>query len=101
MSPQWILVISPLIGQTANCVAHVLSVRVAHHGLLKSLVIGFTSGLLCDALVTLWACRLGSLGAVDCIGQLLLTVSTTGALGYGYFHFINLGETARRVTDPA
>jgi hypothetical protein len=28
---------------------------------------------------------------------ILANIITYGALGYGYFHFVNLGETARRI----
>ena len=34
---------------------------------------------------------------MECFAQLSLSTVTYIALGYCYFHFINLGETARRV----
>jgi len=34
---------------------------------------------------------------MECFAQLSLSTVTYVALGYCYFHFINLGETARRV----
>lgn len=37
------------------------------------------------------------LGFLDVVGTLAFNLGVTAALGYGYFHLNNLGETARRV----
>lgn len=65
-------------------------------GLLRSEVVGFAAGL--AGLVCVHAgVRLAAGSAAEVAGPLAANLVTYGALGYCYFHFGNLGETARRV----
>ncbi len=76
--------LSPAAGLAVNCAAQVLACRLGC-GLLRSIYLGFAAGGA--------ACALISGHGAD----LLAALVTYAALGYCYFHFLNLGETARRV----
>jgi hypothetical protein len=97
MNAQWMMALAPLAGLAANCAVQLTSFRLLRVKLLKSIVIGFGAGLAVDAALVCWACALASARPSDWVGQIAVTLLTVAALGYGYFHFINLGETARRV----
>ncbi|OGR69977.1 MAG: hypothetical protein A2089_11530 [Elusimicrobia bacterium GWD2_63_28] len=75
---------SPLVGLAFNCLVQVLACR-RDRRLLRSVYRGFAGGAAACAL----ACGFGE--------ELPPALVTYAALGYCYFHFINLGETARRV----
>lgn len=66
-------------------------------GLLKSLVYGFFLGfgtvITIEGFYFITVCHQIS----EIIVNLFLNVTSFGALSYCYFHFINLGETARRI----
>jgi hypothetical protein len=94
----WLLACAPVIGLAANVGVQIASYRLAgRRGLLTSVVAGFAAGLVATAVVVIATCVVGEEGAGVTAAQLVLNLATAGALGYGYFHFINLGETARRV----
>lgn len=76
--------LAPVIGLGVNFAAQAIYCRRSGR-LLKSVYRGFAAGAAACAL----ACGLNS--------GLLPALVTYGALGYCYFHFINLGETARRI----
>ena len=91
-------IFSPVIGLLLNAVIQVLGCRYINAiGLLPSVFIGFFCGILC--VLTIEAALFGAanLSMADACGQLLVNTITYAALGYCYFHFINLGETARRI----
>jgi len=82
----------PLAGLGVNVLCQIVCFRlVPLLGLLKSTVIGFAVGMVAavaaDAIV----------GAGFVAAGLLTNIIIYAALGYGYFHFVNLGETARRI----
>lgn len=92
----WLLALAPVAGLAANVAVQVAAFRLLPgRQLLRSVVVGFAAGLL----VTAAAVAVGDPDRPlpDTIAGGLLAVLTTAALGYGYFHFVNLGETARRV----
>ncbi|MBI4349905.1 MAG: hypothetical protein HY550_00555 [Elusimicrobia bacterium] len=76
--------LAPVLALCVNCAAQVLLFRRAG-ALLRSVYLGFFSGLAACALLCGFSAELPP-GLI-----------TYGALGYCYFHFINLGETARRI----
>lgn len=76
--------VSPIAALAVNCAAQVLICRCAG-GLLRSVYLGFAAGLAACAPL----CGFSS--------ELFPAVVAYGALGYCYFHFLNLGETARRI----
>lgn len=76
--------VSPVLALGVNCAAQVIICR-STGGLLRSVYLGFAAGVAACALLC---------GFTEALPPALVT---TGALGYCYFHFINLGETARRI----
>jgi len=62
-------------------------------GLLKSLFSGFAVGLLSLLFVQLFTAFLN----IAFLPNLIVNIVIYSSLGYCYFHFINLGETARRI----
>ncbi len=89
---------APILGLFVNTLVQILAYRLIESvGLLKSVVLGFVIGF-----ATVMACGLAWYQAaapdiMTLMGQSTLNLLTYVALGYGYFHFINLGETARRI----
>ncbi len=89
---------APILGLFVNTLVQILACRLIKSvGLLKSVVLGFVIGF-----ATVMACGIASYqtampDVMELIGQSALNLLTYVALGYGYFHFINLGETARRI----
>lgn len=81
----------PVIGLLVNTVTQVIIARYFKRlGMLKSIVAGFIAGFLVLIIMQVLATGLS-------IGFLALNSLIYAALGYCYFHFINLGETARRI----
>lgn len=76
--------LSPVIGLAFNCAIQVLACR-RDKRLLRSVYRGFLGG----AAACVLACGFSA--------DLLPSLVAYAALGYCYFHFINLGETARRI----
>ncbi len=84
--------LTPIIGLIVNLLFQIISVRfISKIGLLKSILLGFVMGILSVYILTLLT------PIKDVIEMLITNLIIYAALGYGYFHFINLGETARRV----
>lgn len=97
MSPAYVIALAPLAALAANVAAQIAAFRLHRRGgLLRSELIGFAAGGAVLALVHASAAGPplppGEAGALFAANLLCY-----GALGYGYFHFGNLGETARRV----
>lgn len=99
MPPDYCQFFIPIIGLSLNVIVQVLTCRylpAAIFGVLKSVFLGFFSGLAFIVLlefkcVTFWA-------PGNNFPPIFITVFFTySSLGYCYFHFINLGETARRI----
>ncbi len=88
----------PILGLLVNTLVQILACRLIKSlGLLKSVVAGFVIGF-----ATVMACGIAWYqtampDAMELMGQSALNLLTYVALGYCYFHFINLGETARRI----
>ena len=91
-------IFSPIFGLILNVLSQLLICRYATRlGLLKSIFIGFFLGLAAViAIEVFYLLNTGHFWAEFC-AQLSLSAISYAALGYCYFHFINLGETARRV----
>ncbi len=97
MEEEWIRLFSPVIGLTANVIIQVVSFRFRiTSSMLKSIILGFGVGFLTVFVCDFFPLRdSGSLW--QAIGVSMTDLLAYMALGYCYFHFINLGETARRV----
>ncbi len=99
MYPVPIEVVTPILGLIVNVFVQTLTFRcVKRIGLLKSVFIGFGAGLLGILLIEMrvWYEFL-SLTKIDILFVLVVNIITYSLLGYCYFHFVNLGETARRI----
>jgi hypothetical protein len=91
-------ILSPLFGLLTNVIVQLSRCRYAKKGgLLGSVFEGFVSGYAVMLAIEGAYCLSAKPDLVECVGQITLSTITYVALGYGYFHFINLGETARRV----
>lgn len=89
--------LSPVIGLALNALIQVSCFRlIPSLGLLRSVYLGFASGLLSVAFFGLYI-FLASIELSAASGSLVTNLIIYSSLGYCYFHFINLGETARRI----
>jgi hypothetical protein len=89
--------LSPVFGLAVNVPVHVLWFRMfPGKGLLKSLGIGFAAGLL-TVIASEAVLSDAPHGTADFIGIMAADVIAYMSLGYCYFNFVTLGETARRI----
>lgn len=91
-------ILSPFLCLAINAAIQVMVFRyLPKAGLLKSIYYGFSLGLFllfCLASAGFLNSRLSASG---CIWALLNSLIAYACLAYCYFHFVNLGETARRI----
>ena len=66
-------------------------------GLLNSLFLGFISGVLLLSILELRISLTGLIPAKETIALFIAHLITYVSMGYCYFHFVNLSETARRI----
>jgi hypothetical protein len=86
----YVYVIIPLIYFVLNAVIQILIARnIRKLGLLKSVIAAFSIGF---ALLVITEVIV-SCSSLSALANMIIYI----ALGYCYFHFINLGETARRI----
>ncbi len=90
-----LLAFVPVFSLAFNVLSHLLLSRTGIMGGLKALVAAFAAGGVFALFLSLFLCSFT--GSDDYIGEALLALISYAALGYGYFHFFNLGETGRRV----
>lgn len=91
-------VCSPIISLGVNVICQVCSCRyIIGFGLLKSIFVGFVLGMCSLVSIELYCLSQSSLPLSRHGYSMIVSIITYVALGYGYFHFINLGETARRI----
>ncbi len=95
----YLLALSPVLGLAVNTVALTVLYRVRpSRGLLRTEYFCFGIGLLTVAAINLGAFfREHPVNIPDDFSYALLTSISYAALGYCHFHFVNLGETARRI----
>jgi len=94
----WLLALAPILGLAANVVVQVAACRTTRpFRLLRSVAIGFTASLVSAGALAISLALSLELSTPEIAAQLLLALLTTAMLGYCYFHFLNLGQTARRV----
>jgi len=88
----------PVLGLAVNVMAQILSVRlIPGLGLLKSVFAGFAAGGLGVLSAELYLSDWPSIHGAEVLPMIIANMIIYGALGYCYFHFINLGITARRI----
>jgi hypothetical protein len=89
-------VFAPVMGLLINVFTQVIIFRhTPSLGLLKSVYLGFVIGFVSIFVFEFFIPHPTS--TKDFIAILVTNLITYISLGYGYFHFINLGETARRI----
>lgn len=94
----FLYVLTPLVGLFVNSLIQVLSFRtISDLGLLRSIYLGFIAGLIvalaANAMFIVFFPRIIYYVTLSVITNTL----TYTALGYCYFHFVGLSETARRI----
>jgi len=98
MSHSYLQVINPIIGLAINVLVQVGCSRyIPSLALLKSVVLGFVSGLFSLLIFEFYLSFSFSITTKDLLPILVTNCIIYALLGYCYFHFINLGETARRI----
>lgn len=91
-------IVSPLLGLAVNSLSQIISFRlVPRLTLLPSIVFGFGVGLTTVVVTDIIILSCCGVSWNYSAGIMLANILAYGSLGYCYFHFINLGETARRV----
>ena len=88
----------PLLALLINAISQVIVCRYWRgFGLLGTIFTGFGSGFLIVISIEIAYFCTTAFSIPHLIGQLCLCIITYGTLSYCYFHFVNLGETARRI----
>ncbi|MEW6599719.1 MAG: hypothetical protein AB1499_01995 [Nitrospirota bacterium] len=88
----------PVAGLTVNVLTQLLSVRlISGLGILKSVFTGFVIGGLGVLFAEIYISGGHQGHGPEALSMIAANVIIYGALGYCYFHFINLGITARRI----
>lgn len=92
-------IINPVLGLAVNVLVQILSFRlIPSMGLLKSVFMGFGVGMLYVLGSEYFIFTQSAAESMrDFLPNVLSNILTCGVLGYCYFHFINLGETGRRI----
>lgn len=99
MYPVPVEVVTPILGLIINAFVQTFTFRYMKRiRLLKSVFIGFAVGLFSIVLMEMgvWY-EILDVSRIDILFILIANMITYSLLGYCYFHFINLGETARRI----
>lgn len=98
MALEHLLAFFPIVSLLVNVMLQVFIFRTfLKRRLLKSIFIGFLAGFIFLILLQFSIIFSSSIKTSDFFGALILSLLTYSSLGYCYFHFINLGETARRI----
>lgn len=98
MSYSYLQVFNSVLGLMINVLVQVLCFRfIRGLGLLKSVFIGFFAGFISVLIIEFYIFFSISTFFTDFFMLLIVNSIFYASLGYCYFHFINLGETARRI----
>lgn len=101
--PTVLIVAAPVAGLATYCVIHLAMAKFCRNqSPYLALVGAFVPGLLCTIVATVFPLRQLAAGGEDWagydgIGYLVLNVATYAALGWCYFHFVNLGIASLRI----
>lgn len=92
------LVAAPIIGLATYTLSHCFLARLGRWASpYPPLVFGFAPGLIVMAGCSAWTLRNMESGFVDVVGYGVLNGITYTALGWGYFHFVNMGIASLRI----
>lgn len=93
-----VIVVAPVVGLIANCVAQVtLAKAFPARGPYGSLATGILVGFVVSAAFTAGALQAGGYRMTDCIAFHVLNVCSYLALAFGYFNFVNLTIASLRI----
>lgn len=88
----------PFVGITLNVIIQIILVRKQNRwSLPNSIYLGFLSGLIATGITDVALCIYDKVSLSYFVGIILTNLIIYSSLGYCYFHFIGLGETARRI----
>lgn len=91
-------IFSPILGLGINVVCQVCYYRyVKNVSLLRSTFFGFLCGVMILLGIEAAYIKHFALSLLETLPYIMVNAISYMALGYCYFHFINLGETARRI----
>mgnify|MGYP001578416942 FL=1 len=91
-------VLTPIASLAINVITQVMSFRYSRSlGLLKAEYLGFAAGGVNIIVLDFYFFLISEMPANNLTGVFITNLIIYSALGYCYFHFINLGETARRI----
>ena len=94
----YLQVLNPVLGLVINVLVQVFCFRfISKSGLLKTIFLGFFIGFSSVLTIEFYIFLLMPAPFKDFFLILLANSITYASLSYCYFHFINLGETARRI----
>lgn len=90
--------LTPVVGLIVNVAVQIAVYRyLGGVGLLRSVFLGFLLGLIATLAIDTAVFHDSVLPLSYALSLAVMDMMTFGCLGYCYFHFINLGETARRI----
>lgn len=93
-----VYVITPIIGLSINAIIQILSVRfILKTGLLRSIYFGFLAGFCSLLIIDILYLRFFHFLFQNMIFASIANMIIYIALGYCYFNFVGLSETARRI----
>lgn len=92
-----VVVLAPVAGQVVNCLTHLTLCQIAGRRPYVAIFAGFFVGLLVTAAVSAAAVLERDVRMADMVGRCGLNLLTYGALGWGYFHFVNLNIASLRI----
>ena len=95
---EYLEVFIPLFALIINAAVQVMGFRyLSSLAMLRSIILGFSVGLIFVFIVDLYMVINIQKTATEALGDFSVNIITYIVLGYCYFHFLNLGETARRI----
>ncbi len=94
----YLQITNPVLGLMINVSVQVLCFRfIQSLGLLKTVFLGFFAGFLSVFIIESYKFFTINISFIDFFMLLIVNSIAYASFGYCYFHFINLGETARRI----
>ena len=98
MCSSYLCVFVPIVALVINVLIQILCFRIfPQFGLLRSVFLGFIIGFISLFFVEFHILSIQSTLAEEIISTFVVQLITYVSLCYCYFHFVNLGETARRI----
>ncbi len=98
MGYRYLHLFCPIIALGINVIVQIVIFKLdKRHKLLRSVFMGFAAGVLSAGTIESFIVLTTSASIKEFMPVLIVDITTYFALGYCYFHFINMGESARRV----